>query len=90
MLRLMVIVGLAAALTGCVAYPAGYGYADPGYAYGPDYAPAYGYGSINVWSGGGYHHGDYHRWGWGHGYGHGHWEGRHGGGHGGGHGGHGR
>jgi hypothetical protein len=74
MLRLMAILGLAAALSGCVAYPAGYGYADPAYAYGPDYAPAYGYGSINVWGGGGgYHHWDYHHGGWDHGYGHGHW-----------------
>ncbi|CAN7244045.1 hypothetical protein [Paraburkholderia terricola] len=59
--------------------------------YAPDYMPAYGYGSINVWAGGGgYHHGDYHHGGWDHGYGRGHWEGGRGGGHSGGHGGHGR
>ncbi|AIP32566.1 hypothetical protein DR64_1046 [Paraburkholderia xenovorans LB400] len=87
MLKLISAIGLAAVLSGCVAYPAGYGYADPGYAYGPDYGPAYGYGTINVWAGGGggYHHGDYHHGGWDHG--RGRWEGGRGGGHGGGHGG---
>lgn len=92
MIKLTLMIGLFAALSGCVAYPAGYGYA-PGYdAYGPDYVPAYGYGSINIWGGGGggYYHGDHHHGG-DHGYGHGHgrWEGGHGGEHGGGHGGHG-
>ncbi|CAG4919323.1 hypothetical protein LMG31841_04866 [Paraburkholderia saeva] len=96
MIRLALITGIFAALSGCVAYPAGYGYADPGYAYGPGYVPAYGYGSINVWAGGGgygspYYHGrgGYYHGGYGHGYGHGgsHWEG--GGGERGGHGGHG-
>jgi len=86
MFRLIVILGFISTLSACVAYPAGY-YA-PGYAYGPDYVPAYGYGSVNIWGGGGGdYHGGYHR-GYGHGYGHGggYWEGGRGGG---GHGGHG-
>ncbi|NIF56429.1 hypothetical protein F3J19_30840 [Burkholderia sp. Ax-1724] len=86
MIRIALVVGLLAALSGCAAYPAGYGYNDPGYAYGPGYAPGYGYGGVNVWvgGGGGYHRGDYRHRDWNHG--HGRWEGGRGG-HGGGHGG---
>ncbi|MFM0020878.1 hypothetical protein PQQ98_20170 [Paraburkholderia azotifigens] len=91
MFKLSVVVGLAVVLSGCVAYP-GYGYADSGYgAYGPEYVPAFGYGAVNIWGGGGggwdhrHGHGDFHH-GW-HGHGGGNWGG---GGHGGGgHGGHG-
>ena len=41
--------GLAAMLGGCVVYPAGYGYRQPGYYS----APVVGYGG---WGGGGHHH----------------------------------
>ncbi|MFA8328170.1 hypothetical protein, partial [Burkholderia ubonensis] len=47
---------VATLLAGCVVAPdAGYGYgqtyySDPGYAYGPAYAPVY--GTVNVWGGG--------------------------------------
>ncbi len=90
MFKLIGAAGVVVMLAGCVAAP-GYGYYDPGYAYGPDYAPAYGYGTVNIWAGGG--GGDrYHRGGWGdrgwHGGHGGYWQhgggGRGGGGHGGG------
>jgi hypothetical protein len=72
MFRLIAIAGTAIALSGCVAAP-GYGYYDPGYydGYGGAYPPAYEYGTIGIWGGGGYDH--YHH-GWGHGgWGHGGW-----------------
>ena len=76
MFRLIVLVGIATALAGCVvpAAPPDYGAYPPGYydayGYGGDYAPAYAYGTIGVWGGGGgggccrypYHGGS----GWGH------------------------
>ncbi|AUT76622.1 hypothetical protein [Paraburkholderia hospita] len=94
MVKLIAVFGLVGVLSGCVAYP-GYGYADSGYgAYGPEYVPAFGYGTVNIWGGGGWDHrhghGDFHH-GW-RGHGGGNWGGggRGGGGHGGHGGGHGR
>ena len=63
----LTVLGLAMSLAGCVAYPA-----DPGYAYGPGYAPyAYPTGEVVVgggWYGGGWHDGWHHGWhgGWNH------------------------
>ncbi|RQR57587.1 hypothetical protein DIE18_24020 [Burkholderia sp. Bp9125] len=75
LITLATTTAVATLLTGCVVGPdAGYGYgygqqtyySDPGYAYGPSYAPLY--GTVNVWGGGGgrdrdwdrrdYRHGD--------------------------------
>ncbi|SEH90060.1 hypothetical protein SAMN05192544_1011169 [Paraburkholderia hospita] len=53
MVKLIAVFGLFGVLSGCVAYQ-GYGYADSGYgAYGPEYVPAFGYGAVNIWGGGG-------------------------------------
>ncbi|KHJ62994.1 lipoprotein, partial [Burkholderia glumae] len=61
MLRRIGILGIAAALAGCVAVPdGGYGYSQPYYTNG--YADSYGYGgggyapvygTVNIWGGGG-------------------------------------
>ncbi|KVN28244.1 hypothetical protein WJ63_13705 [Burkholderia pyrrocinia] len=58
LITLATTTAVATLLTGCVVGPdAGYGYgqqtyySDPGYAYGPSYAPLY--GTVNVWGGGG-------------------------------------
>ncbi|RQQ64944.1 hypothetical protein [Burkholderia stagnalis] len=61
LITLATTTAVATLLTGCVVGPdAGYGYgqqtyySDPGYAYGPSYAPLY--GTVNVWGGGGRDH----------------------------------
>ncbi|KVN56904.1 hypothetical protein [Burkholderia stagnalis] len=71
LITLATTTAVATLLTGCVVGPdAGYGYgqqayySDPGYAYGPSYAPLY--GTVNVWGGGGgrdhdWDHRDYRR-----------------------------
>ncbi|HUN39809.1 MAG TPA: hypothetical protein VMU81_05925 [Acetobacteraceae bacterium] len=61
-LPMLAALGLAALVSGCVAYPAypGYGYYGPGYGYG--YAPG-GYVAIGGGWGGGWHGGG---WGWHH------------------------
>lgn len=72
---LLLLLGLAAALAGCVAYPDGayYGYGYPSYGY-----PAYGYpATVGFgWGWGGWYHGDWGNrdWdgGW-HGHGGGRW-----------------
>jgi hypothetical protein len=65
-LPVLAAVGLAALVSGCVAYPAypDYGYYGPGYGYGYGYAPSgyVAFGGGWGWHGGGdWHGGDWHR-----------------------------